>query len=198
MSNTNQPASKGRPRDDHAHSSVLQAALKLLHQHGYAHLTIDAIAKAAGVSRPTIYRWWDHKAEIVLEALLSATASAAAYGNSGDLATDLKQHAREYARLLSGPLGNAYRAIFAEGLADQEFMVKVRHQLIGPRRALTKSILKEAINRQELENTDFELLIDALYAPFFYRLLLGHLPINDDFAEGIIDFVMKGKINVAK
>lgn len=120
--------------------------MKLLEDSGYSALTLDAIAKAAIVSRPTLYRWWDHKAEIVLEALLAATEDAVAYGTSRNLISDLKSHAREYADLLCGPLGSAYRAIFAEGLADASFMAKVRQQLIAPRRGLTKIILQEAVD----------------------------------------------------
>ena len=185
---------RGRPRDDSAHQAVLSATLDLIAREDTTSLTLEGIAKAAGVSRPTLYRWWSSKSEIILEATLEATAGTVAYGTTGDVIADLKEHARAYGALLSGPLGVAYQAIFAEGLVDPAFMTKVRAQLIGPRRVVTRTFLQAAIDRGALSPVDIELLTDALYAPFFYRLLLGHRQLDDAFADEMIDTVMKSNL----
>ena len=78
----------GRPRDADRHQAVLDATRELLREAGYNHLSIDAIARRAGVSRPLIYRWWGHKARIVEEVLFRAPTREAA-PDSGTLEGDL-------------------------------------------------------------------------------------------------------------
>jgi AcrR family transcriptional regulator len=69
---------------------VLAATRELLREVGYNPLSIDAIARRAGVSRPLIYRWWGHKARIVEELLFRAPRDVAP-PDTGSLAGDLEQ-----------------------------------------------------------------------------------------------------------
>ncbi len=185
--------SRGRPRDESVQSAILNAALDIVREHGLAALSLDAIAKYAGTSRPTLYRWWQSKGEILLDAMLEATNRTVTYKQSGVLLNDLRQHARDYVVLLTGPYGAAYRAVFAEGLANDEFMKLVRTRLIAPRRAATQARLMQAIYAGELpRKVDIERLIDALYAPFLYRLILAHQPLNSKYADAHIEHILKG------
>jgi AcrR family transcriptional regulator len=192
QSNTTMP---GRPRDQMVKASILVATIGIIDDEGPAGLSVDAIAKRAGTSRPTLYRWWRSKGEILLDALLEVTSEQVSYGQQAKLIDDLKLHARDYVTLLVGRYGAAYRAVFAEGLADAEFMALVRIRLIGPRRACTKGRLEAAIKANELPaDTDLEALIDALYAPFLYRLILGHQPLSSEFSDTHIEHTIKGYI----
>jgi AcrR family transcriptional regulator len=184
---------KGRPRDDVLRTAILDAALEIARETGFADLSIDAIAKRAGASRPTLYRWWPTKGAILLDALMSRTKAAAQYGQSDDLVEDLVQHARGYARLLNGKEGGVYRAVFAEGLRDPEFMAQVREQLIEPRRAVTRLRLNKAVEHGQISKaTNLEALTDALYAPFIYRLILGHHRIDGPFCVAIVEIATMG------
>src|SRR3954463_16498519 len=64
-------------RSEGSRQAILQSTLELLGVEGGAgpgttvqRLTIEAIAKRAGVSKTTIYRWWDSKAAVVLDAFV--------------------------------------------------------------------------------------------------------------------------------
>jgi AcrR family transcriptional regulator len=185
----------GRPRDQMVKASILAAAIAIIDEEGPAGLSVDAIAKRAGTSRPTLYRWWRSKGEILLDALLDVTSEQVSYDHHISLIDDLKFHGRDYVALLSGPYGAAYRAVFTDGLADAPFMALVRTRLIGPRRNVTKTRLEAAIMANELPcDTDLEALIDALYAPFLYRLILGHQPLSSEFSDTHIEHTMKGYI----
>jgi AcrR family transcriptional regulator len=189
-----QPNPRGRPRDSHAREAVLDATLHIVSTHGISALSLETISRQAQVSRPTLYRWWSSKGEILLEALLKVTAQTVAYGHSNNLAEDLRQHAYEYVALLTGPYGNAYRAVFAEGLASPEFLVLIRSELINPRRDMTKKRLLAAVAASQLRaDTDLDVLTDALYAPFFYRLLLQHQTLDRAFADTLISQILKGQ-----
>ena len=62
-------ASRGRPRDPAVESAILRATLERLAADGYARTSLGDIAKAAGVTRPTIYLRWANLHELVVDAL---------------------------------------------------------------------------------------------------------------------------------
>ena len=187
--------SRGRPRDESTKQAILGAALDIVREFGPSALTLDAIATRAETSRPTLYRWWSTKAEILLDAVFDVTQREVTYDHGGTLLNDLTQHATEYVALLTGPYGAAYRAIFAEGLADEKFMALVRTRLIEPRRGATYERLARAIQTCELPaQDDLNAVIDSLYAPFLYRLILGHQPLTAEYAETHINHIMKAML----
>ena len=58
---TDADAGRGRPRDPRTHDAIMTATRHLLTRDGYDQVSMDAIAKEAGVSRPTVYRRWPSK-----------------------------------------------------------------------------------------------------------------------------------------
>jgi AcrR family transcriptional regulator len=65
------PRRPGRPRSSAVHRAILKAALDILLERGFEGLSFEAVASAAGVGRPTIYRRWKHKEDLIAEALES-------------------------------------------------------------------------------------------------------------------------------
>ena len=68
-----QLAASIRPRveGDRA-DEILDATLTLLFEVGYDRLTLDAVARKARASKATLYRRWDTKASLVVDALVRA------------------------------------------------------------------------------------------------------------------------------
>jgi AcrR family transcriptional regulator len=193
---TNEPPKLGRPRDAHRKALVLASALAIVEQEGITGLTFESIARDTGVGRPTLYRWWPNRAAILIEALLEVTARAAPYVDTGNVEDDLSTHAVSYARFLKGRYGNAYRALFAEAQRDEETASALRQQLIEPRRALTRHVLRQGIQRGQLHpEIDIEAAIDQLYAPIIYRLLLGHAPLDKSSIATLIKQTVHGLAN---
>src|SRR5262245_58938404 len=64
------PAPRGRPRSERARRAVLKAASDLYEKGGYTAATIEAIAARSRVAKTTIYRWWPHRAALMVELLL--------------------------------------------------------------------------------------------------------------------------------
>src|SRR3954471_2658955 len=63
------PRAGGRPRDPALDEAIIMATRARLVQDGYSRMTIGDIAADAGVSRPTLYRRWSNKFDLVTDAL---------------------------------------------------------------------------------------------------------------------------------
>ncbi|MER6980304.1 TetR/AcrR family transcriptional regulator [Streptomyces carpinensis] len=62
-------ASAGRPRDPAIEEAIIQATRRRLASDGYSSMTIGDIVADAGVTRPTLYRRWANKYDLVIDAL---------------------------------------------------------------------------------------------------------------------------------
>ncbi|MGA9873954.1 MAG: TetR/AcrR family transcriptional regulator [Rhodococcus sp. (in: high G+C Gram-positive bacteria)] len=60
---------RGRPRDPAIDQAIIEAARRRLVIDGYTKMTVNDVAREAGVTRPTIYRRWDGKFDLVVDAL---------------------------------------------------------------------------------------------------------------------------------
>src|ERR687893_2713261 len=76
LSTSPTPRPRGRPRREAARQAILDATKSLLETTTVRDLTIEAIARKAGVGKTTIYRWWSSKAAVVIDTLEAATPRA--------------------------------------------------------------------------------------------------------------------------
>src|ERR671934_1249914 len=109
--NTEPARRPGRPRSEEARRAILAATLELAAEHGRQGLRMDAIAKRAGVSKETLYRWWRSKAEVLLEALAERGEETIPVPDSGSLHTDLLAFMRATARSADPPTRRLLRAL---------------------------------------------------------------------------------------
>src|SRR5258708_19191103 len=72
------PRRRGRPRSDASKQAILRAAYRLLKQRGIASVSTQELAKQAGVSTATLYRWWKSKDAVMLDAFLARVKPALA------------------------------------------------------------------------------------------------------------------------
>src|SRR5258707_7339689 len=72
------PRPGGRPRSDAAKEAILRAAYHLLKKRGIASVSAQELARQAGVSTATLYRWWKSKEAVMLDAFLARVKPALA------------------------------------------------------------------------------------------------------------------------
>jgi AcrR family transcriptional regulator len=185
--------SPGRPRSERAHRAILQAANELLESEGFAAVTVETIAERAGVSKATIYRWWPNRAAVVMDGFLSLVSSKVPFPHTGRARADIRIHMRRLAEAFSGKIGRTVAALIAEGQSDPELAEALRSRWLSVRRAEARKILELGIERGELrEDLDLEVAVDVLYGPIYYRMLVGHAPLEEDFANALADHVFAG------
>ncbi len=183
----------GRPRSERARRAILRAANELLEGEGFAAVTVEAIADRAGVSKATVYRWWPNKAAVIMDGFLSTVSSEVPFPHTGHAREDIRVHLRRLTEAFGGKMGRTVAALIAEGQADAELAEALRSRWLAVRRAEAREILEVGIERGELKgDLDPEVAVDVLYGPIYYRLLVAHAPLDEDFADALADHVFAG------
>ena len=185
---------RGRPRSERARQAILQAAEELLLAPGGEAVSIDAVARRAGVSKATIYRWWRSKETLTLDALYHEWSPSTRVRDTGTLRGDLRALLEPWVRLVvRRPYGAVVARLVAEVQSDPAFAEEWRERFIRPRRDPGRAVLTRAIERGEIPpDTDIEVALDLLYGPLYHRLLHGHAPLDEHFADQVVDAVLVG------
>jgi len=173
---------------------VLVATVELIDRIGYRSVTIDAVARASGVSKSTIYRHWSSRQALVLEAFTSDTDESTAVADTGDAIADLRTYLLRLAfRLNFRGAGPIMTGLISDALNDQEFAKSFRVKVIEARREAFLRILLRGQHRGQIR-TDVELksVVDALYGSIHHRLLMTGEPIDARFASALTDFAQQG------
>jgi AcrR family transcriptional regulator len=182
---------RGRPRDEDARARILEASLDALEELGYPGVTCEAIAERAGASKATIYRWWPHKEAVMLEALRESVAQELPFPDTGNLREDIRIQLHNFVKLLNGPRGRVFKGMIAAAQSDPKVAAAFLSIWVMPRREFAKRGI--ARYRKELRRgVDLEVVLDSLYAPLYYRLLIGHELLTIKFADQIMELVWAG------
>lgn len=174
--------SAGRPRSEEVRRLILQATLDLLHEVSLQSITIEAIAKSAGVSKATIYRWWDSKALVVIDAFIEHHVIRTPMRRDLPPGEAIAEHMRALVEQYSGWGGRIVAQILAEAQSDPAVGREFRARFHYGRRAIVREVLNEWRNSGEIDpSTDIEMLMDVLYSPIYMRLMVGHAPLDQRF-----------------
>ncbi len=178
----------GRPRSEEAKKAILDTTYELLLEHGFANLTIEGVAKRAGVSKVTIYKWWKTKGALVLDSFFEATETILPVPNTGSIRDDLFQQVNNLSEFINSTKGKVIAEFIAEGQYEEEFAAEYRTRYFIPRRLISREIFERGIQRGEIdEDIDIELYLDLIFAPVFYRLLITGDAITTDYISNIIE-----------
>jgi len=186
----------GRPRDEDVRRRILQSAGRLLEEHGFAGVTVEAIADDSGASKATVYRWWPNKAAVLIEAFRETVASELPFPDTGSLSEDVRQQLQNFAAMLNGRRGRAFAAFLAGAQTDPDVAEAFRQMWIAPRRAEAKQALERHCRSGELPpNADLDLAVELLYAPLYYRLLTGFGSITKEYVDELAETALRGLRN---
>ncbi|WP_214327706.1 TetR/AcrR family transcriptional regulator [Nonomuraea sediminis] len=179
----------GRPRSEESRKAILKAALELCARDGYQNVTLKGIAEAAGTGRQTLYRWWQTKAEVLLEAVTELVGpKVEPPPGSGDARADLVAFLDRTFTVAGGPTGPIIVGLMADAQADPVFAAKLRERLIGHRRQALREVLERGVLP---EGIDPELVVDMIFGVMWYRLLNRHAPVDRSLAEEVDDLLAR-------
>lgn len=183
----------GRPRSEKTKSDILNASYELLIENGFAGITVEKIAERANVSKATIYKWWANKAAVVMDGFLNATNVELPIPNTGSTVEDMFIQVDNFVKFLTTRKGNVITEIIAEGQYDPKLADIYRNAYFTPRRNISKQILERGISRGELRtDLNVEVIIDLIWGPVFYRLLITGEVIDSAFVKELINYAFEG------
>ncbi|HWT48360.1 MAG TPA: TetR/AcrR family transcriptional regulator [Mycobacterium sp.] len=171
-------------------TEFLEVTLRLLQQHGYEGLTVDAVATTARASKATVYRRWPSKAELVLAAFIEGIRQVAVPPDTGTLRGDLLRLGQlvcEQARQHAGTI----RAVLVEVSRNPALNDVMQHQFVDQRKALIQHILKQAVERGEIDEAAISNeLWDLLPGYLIFRSIMASRPPTQRTVQALVDDVI--------
>ena len=174
---------------------ILDAAFDELFQVGYDRLTFDSVARAARASKATLYRRWETKSSLVVDAVLRHKGAAhAVVPDEGSLRADLLALvAPTSARTLDPDQGEtrAVAAVFTALLNDPEFAREFRARIVDERRRIGEAVVARARARGEITtDVDGGLLTASLAGIVLHRSFVLGEPVDRATLEEIVDTII--------
>ena len=179
-------SSQWSPRE----TELLAVTLRLLQEHGYDRLTLDAVATTARASKATVYRRWPTKAELVLAAFTEGVRQVAVPPKTGTLRGDLLRIGEltcEQVRQHSGTI----RAVLVEVSRDPALRDVMQHQFLDQRKALMELILRQSVDRGEIDEAAInDELWDLMPGYLIFRSIIPNRPPTQHTVQTLVDDVI--------
>ena len=184
----------GRPRSPECDDAILRAALELLAENGFSGLSIDGVSARAGVGKATIYRRWESKAALVVDAIRVFSHERIRFVDTGSARDDLVSFMQTLIDALrTTSAGRVMAGLVAEFPRHPELAEAFRRGFVAPRRASLLAALQRGIERGELRpDVDCELVADAVVAFLHHRWMVTGLPLDDDLPERFVNVLFQG------
>jgi AcrR family transcriptional regulator len=179
-------------RSARVQTAVFEATLELLQEQGYEALNFAAIAQRAGIHKTSLYRRWETKEQLVLEAVENQVTKDFPIPDTGTLRSDLIDLVRYLSAFLQSAVGQALLQMAAVsngtpsiGSYPQNYW-QHRYPWLRP-------MFDRAIARGELSpQTDLQLLFEMLLGVLFARAFVLRESLDETLAERIVDLMLTG------
>lgn len=184
----------GRPRDASVDVRVADATFEILNADGLAGLSIEGIAARAGVSKATIYRRWDSKEDLLVDAIATLVHEVE-IPDTGDIRGDLIAAVGAMHRFVSDTrAGEIFPWLVGEIASGSEVGSRYAGSVIGPRRAMMAELIANAVERGDIRrDLDVELAVDMLTGPVIIRRMMGrHQDRVGALATDLVDQLLGG------
>jgi AcrR family transcriptional regulator len=171
-----EPRERRRPgarKDPEADRLILETTHRLLREHGYDRLTIDAVAREAGVARTTVYRRYQDKADLVsaaIETLRPPVKRSASADARRDLIAHLESVRRNYGVSLAGTL-------LMEEPYNPRLLELFRKRMVIPQRQMVAETIQHGIERGQIRHdVNIERVLDLILGAFFAAVFADGRP----------------------
>jgi AcrR family transcriptional regulator len=183
---------RGRPRSPEADQAIHAAALAVFAESGYDGMTIEGVAQRAGVGKGTIYRRYPNKFDLLIAASAHFAQEKEPPPDTGSVAADIRELVdRLIAVLTTSPIGAALPMMLAERNRIPE-LAAAHSEVLAPKRERNRELIRRAVDRGQLRaDADPVAVLEAYTGPVLYRFLVTDLPLDEAFAAGVVDAVMR-------
>jgi AcrR family transcriptional regulator len=171
-------------------TEFLEVTLRLLQEHGYDGLTVDAVAATARASKATVYRRWPSKAELVLAAFIEGIRQVAVPPDTGTLRGDLLRVGQLVCEQACQQ-ASTIRAVLVEVSRNPALNDVMQHEFVDQRKALIQHILQQAVDRGEIDRAAISSeLWDLLPGYLIFRSIMAIRPPTQRTVQALVDEVI--------
>jgi AcrR family transcriptional regulator len=165
--------------------AITNAFFQELAEVGYGRLSIDAVARRAGVGKAAIYRRWKSKLDITVALISEVAVRAIDVPDTGTLHGDVREYLNRGRQALTHQLASKIIPdLLAEGTRNPDLASALIEAIKEPRRAKAAQLVHRAVTRGELPvDTDIGLCLDFLGGPLYFRLTVLHAELDDTYLD---------------
>lgn len=177
----------------HVTEAITSAFFTELAEHGYGRLSLEAVAKRAGVGRGALYRRWPSKQDLILALLSDFSVPLKEVADTGSLRTDLRAELQFFHDWLTHPRFAAILPeLSAEAARSPEVATALDAAIGTPRREIGAVTLRRGIARGELpDDLDLDLAFDMIVGPAYWRVNIRRGEIGSGYVERMTEFVLR-------
>lgn len=184
------PAGAAVLRDD-VTEAIRAAVFEELAVSGYSRLSIEAVARRAGVGKTAVYRRWRSKLPMVIDVVSEIASIGLILPDTGSLHNDLRMFVHVVARVLRHPLAaQIVPDLLAEAARNPEIAATLAAALNEAQRGSSAALVRKAVGRGELPpDTDPDLALDLIAGPLYWRLAVVRTPMGKDYLDRLAESI---------
>jgi len=166
--------------------AVLEATYKLLQEGGLSGVSVDEVCRRSGVAKTTIYRHWDSREALLLDAC-STMGPKSHVPDTGNPKRDLKTLVTQIAqRLEAAPWARVLPSIIDAAERDRH-LAGVQARIHAEMRSPVRTIIERAQQKGELpKGVDTTHLVAQILGPLFYRRWFSREPLDERFLADVV------------
>jgi AcrR family transcriptional regulator len=173
--------------------AITEAVLDELAEQGYARLSMEAVAKRAGVGKSALYRRWTSKQEMAISVIAEFSGEQVRVPDTGSLRGDLRASLDTVTEWLTHPrFSRIMPDLVAEMARNPELGEVVAVMAGAPKRERTVVLLRRAIERGELPpDLDLEIALDLIAAPVYWRVIVRAVEAGPGYLDKLTDMLLR-------
>ncbi|MDI1460059.1 TetR/AcrR family transcriptional regulator [Catellatospora sp. KI3] len=174
--------------------AIQNAVVEELAAVGYGRLSIEAVARRAGVAKTAVYRRWSSKLELVLEIVSGVASQKLSLPDMGSLPGDLTLFLTILTKALRHPLASQIIPdLLAEAARNPQIAETLQQALRNTQHEMGVLVIQRAVARGELPaGTDPVLALDLLVGPVYWHLAVARHPLPNDYVPRLAKAIAAG------
>ncbi|WP_026057810.1 TetR/AcrR family transcriptional regulator [Streptomyces sp. SS] len=180
------PAGAAVLRED-VTEAIRAAVFEELAAVGFARMSIEGIARRAGVGKTAVYRRWKSKLDLVLDLVGAFAAQGLPAPDTGSLHGDVRALLEVASHALRHPVASkVIPDLLVEAARHPEIAETVKSTLLDGQQGVVTRIVREAVARGELpEGADPARALDLIVGPLYWRLVVVRTPLPPGYADDL-------------
>ncbi|HEV7629148.1 MAG TPA: TetR/AcrR family transcriptional regulator [Streptomyces sp.] len=187
------PAGAAVLREDKT-AAIRAAVFDELAAVGFGRMSIEGIARRAGVGKTAVYRRWRSKLHLVLDVVTALAAEGMPVPDTGALRGDVRMLLEVASRALRHPMAvQIIPDLLAEAARSPEIAEALRKALHDSQETMTRTMVARAVDRGELSpDVDERLTLDLITGPLYWRVVVLRDDLSDEYLDELAAAVAVG------